>query len=204
MSGKFQKRFRSQILGANKNPSYWASGISVVAHMKNPKIPALHFNTRFIVTSKSWFGGGMDATPSIKDNKEKKYFHKKLKKVCDKHNKKYYPKYKKWCDEYFYLPHRKEKRGIGGIFFDYKKDNWKKDFSFVRDVGICFLDISKHIIEKKVNSKWSIKQKNKQLFKRGRYIEFNLLYDKGTKFGLNTGGNVDAILMSLPPTAKWK
>ncbi len=204
VSGKFQKRFRSQILGANKNPSYWASGISVVAHMKNPKIPALHFNTRFIVTSKSWFGGGMDATPSIKDNKEKKYFHKKLKKVCDKHNKKYYPKYKKWCDEYFYLPHRKEKRGIGGIFFDYKKDNWKKDFSFVRDVGICFLDISKHIIEKKVNSKWSIKQKNKQLFKRGRYIEFNLLYDKGTKFGLNTGGNVDAILMSLPPTAKWK
>ncbi len=204
VSGKFQKKFRSQILGAKKNPYYWASGISVVAHMKNPKIPALHFNTRFIVTSKSWFGGGMDATPSMKDDKEQKLFHKKIKRVCDKYNKKYYPKYKKWCDEYFYLPHRNEKRGIGGIFFDYKNDNWEKDFSFVRNLGLCFLDSAKNIIEKKVNSKWSKKQKNKQLYKRGRYIEFNLLYDKGTKFGLNTGGNVDAILMSLPPNAKWK
>ena len=204
VSGKFHKKFRTQILGAKKNPNYWASGISVVAHMKSPKIPAMHFNTRFIVTSKNWFGGGMDATPSIRDDKEKKFFHKKIKYVCDKHNKKYYPKYKKWCDNYFYLPHRKETRGIGGIFFDYKKDNWEKDFSFVKNIGLCFLDCAKSIIEKKMKTKWSKKQKNEQLYKRGRYIEFNLLYDRGTKFGLNTGGNVEAILMSLPPMAKWK
>ena len=204
VSGRFQKKFRSQILGAEKNPRYWASGISVVAHMKNPKIPALHFNTRFIVTSKCWFGGGMDATQSISDIEEKKFFHKNIKKVCDKYSKKYYPKYKKWCDEYFYLPHRKEMRGIGGIFFDYKRDNWNKDFSFVRNIGLCFLENAKTIIEKKINTQWSKYQKNEQLFKRGRYIEFNLLYDKGTKFGLSTGGNVNAILMSLPPIAKWK
>ena len=204
VSGSFHKKFRSQILGAKKNPNFWASGISVVAHMKNPKIPAMHFNTRYIVTSKNWFGGGMDATPSIKDDKEKKLFHKKIKFTCDKYNKKYYPKYKKWCDKYFYLPHRKETRGIGGIFFDYKRDNWEKDFSFVRNIGLCFLDCTKSIIEKKINTKWSEKQKNDQLYKRGRYIEFNLLYDRGTKFGLNTGGNAEAILMSLPPMAKWK
>ncbi len=204
VSGKFHKKFRSQILGAKKNPNYWATGISVVAHMKNPKIPALHFNTRFIVTSKSWFGGGMDCTPSIKDIKEQKFFHKKIKDMCDKHSKSFYPKYKKWCDNYFYLPHRKEARGIGGIFFDYKKENWEKDFSFVRDAGICFLGLAKAIIEKKINKGWSKWQKNQQLYKRGRYIEFNLLYDRGTKFGLNTGGNVEAILMSLPTIAKWK
>ena len=204
VSGKFHKKFKSQVLGTTKNPSYWASGISVVAHMKNPKIPAIHFNTRFIVTSINWFGGGMDATQSIKDNNEKKLFHKKIKLMCDKYNKNYYPKYKKWCDNYFYLPHRNESRGIGGIFFDYKKDSWEKDFNFVKDVGLCFLDCAKTIIERKMYSKWTIKQKDEQLIKRGRYVEFNLLYDRGTKFGLNTGGNVEAILMSLPPNAKWK
>ncbi len=204
VSGKFEKKFRSQILGADKNPNYWASGISVVAHMKNPKIPAMHFNTRFIVTSKNWFGGGMDATPSFKDDRERKFFHNKIKFTCDKYNKRYYPKYKKWCDRYFYLPHRKETRGIGGIFFDYKKGNWENDFSFVRNVGLCFLDCAKNIIKKKYRLKWTKNQKNEQLYKRGRYIEFNLLYDRGTKFGLNTGGNVEAILMSLPPNAKWK
>ncbi|OUX45010.1 MAG: coproporphyrinogen III oxidase [Proteobacteria bacterium TMED261] len=204
VSGKFEKKFRSQILGATQNPNYWASGISVVAHFKNPKIPALHFNTRFITTSKNWFGGGMDATPAINDYNEKKKFHEKIKFVCDKHNKNYYPRYKKWCDNYFYLPHRKETRGIGGIFFDYKKDNWEKDFNFVKDIGLCFLNSAKEIIRKKMYTKWSQKEKEAQLYKRGRYIEFNLLYDKGTKFGLSTGGNVDAILMSLPPKAKWK
>ena len=204
VSGKFEQKFRNQILGATKNPNYWATGISVVAHFKNPKIPALHFNTRFITTSKNWFGGGMDATPAVKDKSEKKRFHTKIKSVCDKYNKNYYPKYKKWCDNYFYLPHRKEMRGIGGIFFDYKKDNWEKDFNFVKDVGICFFDSSKTIIRKKMYTKWTHKEKEMQLYKRGRYIEFNLLYDKGTKFGLSTGGNVDAILMSLPPEAKWK
>ena len=203
VSGKFHKKLKPQILGAEKNPSYWASGISIVAHMKNPKIPAMHFNTRFIVTSKKWFGGGMDATPSFKDYKETKFFHNKIKSICNKHNMNYL-KYKKWCDKYFYLPHRKETRGIGGIFFDYKRNNWKKDFNFVRDVGLCFIDCSKTIIKKKMYQQWSKKQKNDQLIKRSRYVEFNLLYDRGTKFGLNTGGNVEAILMSLPPIAKWK
>ena len=204
VSGKFHKKFKSQIFGAKKNPNYWASGISVVAHMKNPKIPALHFNTRFVVTSKQWFGGGMDATPSFKDQKESKFFHKKIKYMCMQHNKNYYHKYKKWCHNYFYLPHRKENRGIGGIFFDYKRDDWNKDFNFVRSVGLCFLECSKSIIKNKLYKKWTKKQKNDQLIKRGRYIEFNLLYDRGTKFGLNTGGNVEAILMSLPPEARWK
>ena len=203
VSGKFSRRFKSQIPGAEKNPVYWASGISVVAHMKNPKIPALHFNTRYIVTSKNWFGGGMDATPSFQDLGERKMFHNKIKKMCNNHNKKYYPKYKKWCDDYFFLNHRNETRGIGGVFFDYKKNNWKKDFDFVKDMGLCFIDCAKSIIKKKMFKSWTKKQKNDQLLKRGRYVEFNLLYDRGTKFGLSTGGNVDAILMSLPPTAKW-
>ena len=202
--GKFSKKFRNQIPGTNKSPNFWASGISIVMHMKNPHIPAMHFNTRYICTSHGWFGGGMDVTPCIKDNNLNKWFHNELKKTCDRHNKNYYKKYKKWCDNYFYLPHRNEPRGIGGIFFDYKKDNWKKDFSFVRDVGITFKKISKNIVLKKKKKKWTKKQKNIQYFKRGRYVEFNLLYDKGTKFGLQTGGNVEGILMSLPPLAKWK
>ena len=204
VQGKFHNKFKSQILGAKKNPNYWASGISVVAHMKNPKIPAIHFNTRFVVTSKNWFGGGMDSTPCIKDHKEEKIFHNKIKLMCNKYNKNYYPKYEKWCDDYFYLPHRKESRGIGGIFFDYKKDNWKNDFNFVKNVGLCFVDCAKTIIKRKIKTSWTKKQKNIQLLKRGRYVEFNLLYDRGTKFGLITGGNVEAILMSLPPKVKWK
>jgi len=203
VSGKFKKQFRSKVYGANKNGKYWASGISVVAHMKNPKIPALHFNTRFIVTSKNWFGGGIDATPAFKDNKEKELFHQMLKSVCKK-NKKNYKKYKKWCDNYFYLPHRKESRGIGGIFFDYETNDWIKNFKFVRDVGLSFIEITKKMIERKKNIKWSKKDKEKQLLKRGRYVEFNLLYDRGTKFGLNSGGNIESILMSLPPEVKWK
>ncbi len=202
--GKFPKDFSKKIPGAGKNRNFWSSGISVVLHPKNPKIPAMHFNTRFICTKKNWFGGGMDVTPSLKDEKEKKYFHKILKQMCDNHNKKYYLKYKKWCDKYFYLPHRKESRGIGGIFFDYKMNNWEKDFLFVKDVGITFANISKQIIQKKMFTKWKKKEKEIQLIKRGRYVEFNLLYDRGTKFGLNSGGNPKAILMSLPPTAKWK
>ena len=202
--GKFPKHFQKQIPGAEKNPNFWASGISVVMHMKNPLIPAMHFNTRYICTSLDWFGGGMDVTPSKKDENEKKEFHKILKKMCNRHNKKYYPKYKKWCDEYFYLPHRKEARGIGGIFFDYKKNNFEKDFKFVREVGTTFELIFKKIIKKKLKKKWTLKDKEMQYIKRGRYTEFNLLYDRGTKFGLQTGGNIDAILMSLPPLAKWK
>ncbi len=202
VTGTFSKEFRKNILGAEKDGKYWASGISVVAHMENPKIPAIHFNTRFIVTSKSWFGGGIDLTPSIRDKKEEKYFHSTLKAVC-KANNKDYDKYKKWCDKYFYLPHRNEPRGVGGIFFDYESNKWGKNFKFIREVGMSFIEISKNIIRKKMKSKFNDKDKDKQLFKRGRYIEFNLLYDRGTKFGLYSGGNTEAILMSLPPKAKW-
>ena len=173
-------------------------------HPKNPHVPAMHFNTRFICTKKSWFGGGMDLTPCISDNNQKKNYHKELKKLCDSHNKKYYIKYKKWCDKYFYLPHRKETRGIGGIFFDYKMENWEKDFLLVKDIGTTFVYLLKKITQKKMFLKWSKKEKEIQLLKRGRYVEFNLLYDRGTKFGLNSGGNPKAILMSMPPNAKWK
>ena len=202
--GKFSKEFKNKIPGTNKNPKFWASGISVVMHTKNPNVPAMHFNTRYIFTSYGWFGGGMDITPCKKDQKLKKWYHKELKHMCDQHNKDYYKNYKKWCDEYFYLPHRKEMRGIGGIFFDYKKNNWERDFAFVRDVGITFKNIFKQIILKKQKIKWNNRDKEMQYLKRGRYVEFNLLYDRGTKFGLKTGGNVEGILMSLPPLAKWK
>ena len=201
--GKFSKEMKKKIPGANKNPNFWASGVSVVMHMKNPHIPAIHFNTRFIYTTHGWFGGGMDVTPSIKDDKEKKFIHKELKKMCDRHSKIYYKKYKKWCDDYFYLPHRKETRGIGGIFFDYKKNNWEKDFKFISDLGITFQMLFNSIINNKYKKKWTTKEKELQYIKRGRYAEFNLLYDRGTKFGLQTGGNVEGILMSLPPIAKW-
>tara|TARA_Y100000590_G_scaffold457785_1_gene611125 strand:- start:82 stop:891 length:810 start_codon:yes stop_codon:yes gene_type:complete len=202
--GKFPRKFAKKIPGTKNNSSFWSSGVSVVFHPKNPKIPAMHFNTRFICTKKSWFGGGIDVTPCLNDHNEKKYLHKELKKMCDRHNKRYYPKYKKWCDKYFYLSHRKETRGIGGIFFDYKMNDWDKDFLFVKDVGLTFSYLIKKIIKKKMFLKSTQKEKEFQLLKRGRYVEFNLLYDRGTVFGLNSGGNPEAILMSMPPTAKWK
>ncbi len=202
VEGSFPKNFKSKIPGTDKNDSYWASGISVVAHMKNPRIPAIHFNTRFVITSKNWFGGGMDVTPSFKDKTERKNLHNGLKNLCKK-NKKNYPNYKSYCDKYFFLKHLKETRGIGGIFFDYLYKDWNKNFKFIREVGIFFLTSSKNIIKKKMFSRWTKKQKKAQLLKRGKYVEFNLLYDRGTKFGLNTGGNLDAIFMSLPPNAKW-
>ena len=203
VQGLFPKNFKSNIPGTKKNNSYWASGISVVAHMKNPKIPAIHFNTRFVITSKSWFGGGMDVTPSFYDKIEKKILQKKLKVLCKK-NKKNYKNYKKWCDEYFFIKHKNQPRGIGGIFFDYLYEDWEKNFKFIVELGIGFIDISKTMINRKKYSKWNEKHKEDQLIKRGKYVEFNLLYDRGTKFGLNTGGNLDAIFMSLPPKAKWK
>tara|TARA_B100000401_G_scaffold235856_1_gene159838 strand:+ start:1335 stop:2159 length:825 start_codon:yes stop_codon:yes gene_type:complete len=202
--GKFSQNFKNRIPGTKNDPNFWASGISVVMHMKNPHVPAMHFNTRYIHTSFGWFGGGMDVTPCFKDKSLKNWFHKELKITCNRHNKNYYKKFKKQCDEYFYLPHRKETRGIGGIFFDYKKDNWEKDFNFVRDVGLTFKNIFREIVIKKNKKKWTKKDKEIQYLKRGRYVEFNLLYDRGTKFGLQTGGNTKAILMSLPPIAKWR
>jgi coproporphyrinogen III oxidase len=203
VSGTFDSPFKNKILGAEKDGKYWASGISIVAHMKNPKIPSIHFNTRYIVTSKEWFGGGIDLTPCLNDKKESIFFHSKLRNIC-RNNKKNYKKYKKWCDDYFYLPHRQELRGIGGIFFDYETKNWEGNFKFVRDLGHGFTELASEIILRKSKIKWNTKDKDKQLIKRGRYVEFNLLYDRGTKFGLNSGGNVQSILMSLPPKAKWK
>ena len=201
--GKFSNEMKKNVPGASTNPNFWASGVSVVMHMKNPHVPAIHFNTRFIYTTHGWFGGGMDVTPCIYDIKEKELLNNELKRMCNRHNKNYYKKYKKWCDKYFYLPHRKEARGIGGIFFDYKKNNWEKDFKFVMDLGLTFKKIFNLIINKKNKKKWTLKEKELQYIKRGRYTEFNLLYDRGTKFGLRTGGNIEAILMSLPPIAKW-
>ena len=203
--GKFNNKFKKQIPGADKTGKFWASGISVVAHMNSPFIPSFHFNTRFIVTENSWFGGGMDMTPTFKNIKDKNILHKSLKKMCDQHNKRYYKKFSKECDEYFYLPHRKETRGDGGIFFDHINTNkFEEDFAFAKDTGKSFLDIAPQIIIENIEKKWTENDKIKQKIKRGRYAEFNLLYDRGTRFGLETGGNIDAILMSMPPEAIWK
>ena len=203
--GKFSSKFKKQIPGAGKSGKFWASGISVVAHMNSPFIPSFHFNTRFIVTESSWFGGGMDMTPTFKDIKNKNTLHQNLKKMCDLHNKKYYKKFSKECDEYFYLPHRKETRGDGGIFFDrLNTKRFENDFAFVKDTGKSFIEIVPKIISRNIKKKWTKDDKRKQEIKRGRYAEFNLLYDRGTKFGLETDGNIDAILMSMPPKAIWK
>ena len=208
--GQFSKDFKSQIPGAEKTGQFWASGISVVAHMANPMIPAAHMNTRLIMTGegsnkKIWFGGGCDLTPMIKDKKASVLFHKDLKKMCNKHDDNYYTDFKLWCDNYFFLPHRNESRGVGGIFFDYMNTtNWEKDFKFVKDVGFTFNTVYKKIIKERMFLKFSKKEKLEQLEKRGRYVEFNLLYDRGTFFGLKTGGNTEAILMSLPPQVSWK
>ena len=203
--GKFNNKFKKKILGADKTGKFWASGISVVAHMNSPFIPSFHFNTRFIVTENSWFGGGMDMTPTFKNIKNKNILHKSLKKMCDQHNKRYYKKFSKECDEYFYLPHRKETRGDGGIFFEHLNTNkFEEDFAFAKDTGKSFLDIAPQIIIENIEKKWTENDKIKQKIKRGRYAEFNLLYDRGTRFGLETGGNIDAILMSMPPEAIWK
>ena len=205
VSGKFNEKMQKNVLGASKDPKFSATGISVVLHPKSPHIPSMHFNTRFLSTSKQWFGGGIDLTPCLEFGDESKFFHLELKDICNQHNKDYYPKYKQWCDEYFYLKHRSEPRGIGGIFFDHlNSGDQKNDFKFVKDVGKFFLKHSVYLIEKYKDKKWTSNEKNTQLIKRGRYVEFNLLYDRGTKFGLETGGNTDAILMSMPPIANWE
>ena len=202
--GEFSEEFRGSMPGTEEDPSFWASGISVVAHMKNPKIAAAHFNTRYITTKgKQWFGGGCDLTPAIPEIEETDNFHQGLKRTCDQHHQDYYDRFKKQCDEYFYLKHRKEPRGIGGIFFDYISDNFEKDLSFIKDTGQFFINF---IIDN-VNRKKSLNFDDSDLKtlskKRARYVEFNLLYDRGTLFGLKTGGNIDAILMSMPPNASW-
>ena len=203
--GKFTEEFRKNMPGTDDNPSFWASGISVVAHMKNPKIAAAHFNTRYIVTaSKSWFGGGCDLTPAILEDEETNAFHSGLEKTCNQHDHQYYPKFKKECDEYFFLKHRDEKRGIGGIFFDYlNTSNFEKDLNFIKDVGQFFANFVNSNTLRKKDMNYNEEDIEKLSHKRSRYVEFNLLYDRGTLFGLKTGGNIDAILMSMPPEAKW-
>ncbi len=202
--GIFSEEFRDKIPGAHdSNGEFWASGISLVAHMKNPFVPAVHMNTRMIVTSKCWFGGGADLTPTFEFEEDTQDFHTSFQECCDRHDPLYYPQFKKWCDEYFFLPHRNEPRGIGGIFYDYLETDWDKNFAFTQDVGTSFRTIFPDIVRRRMDSDYTDTHKDKQRFKRGRYAEFNLLYDRGTQFGLKTGGNTDAILMSMPPEAKW-
>jgi coproporphyrinogen III oxidase len=202
--GVFSDEFRSKIPGAETTGDFWAAGISLVAHMRNPHVPAAHMNTRFISTSKSWFGGGGDLTPLLPDEVCAAKFHAAMQAACDAHDPAYYPEYKKWCDEYFYLPHRDETRGAGGIFYDnLDSGDWDADFAFTKDVGMAFKDGYSDIVQTTMDQPWSDAERHEQLVRRGRYVEFNLLYDRGTLFGLKTGGNIEAILMSMPPEVRW-
>ena len=202
--GEFSEEFRKNIPGAAEDPRFWASGISVVIHPRSPLVPAAHMNTRMIVTTKGWFGGGGDLTPVFPEDEETQRFHRAYQKACDFHDESYYEKFKKWCDEYFYLPHRDEARGVGGIFYDnVNTGNWEDDFAFTKDVGQAFVETYPELARAKMDLPWTDEQRQAQRIKRGRYVEFNLLYDRGTLFGLKTGGNTEAILMSLPPDTSW-
>lgn len=203
--GTFTKDFAEKIPGAKDNKGqFWASGISLVAHMRSPHVPPVHMNTRMIVTNKGWFGGGADLNPIIEYPEDTAAFHAALKACCDRNDPAYYKKYKDWADEYFYIKHRNEARGIGGIFYDYlDSGDWDSDMAFTKDVGQTFLDTYPQLVRRHMNKNWTSEEREQQLIKRGRYVEFNLVYDRGTIFGLQTGGNVDAILMSLPPEVKW-
>ncbi len=202
--GEFSPEFCKEIPGAESNPSFFATGVSLVAHMRSPLVPAVHMNTRYIETTKTWFGGGADLNPMIENEEDTKKFHAAFEKTCNDFDPEYYPRFKEWADEYFFIKHRNESRGVGGIFYDYiNTGDFNKDFDFTKAVGLTFLDVYSQIVLAHKDDAWTQEQRELQLRKRGRYTEFNLLYDRGTKFGLMTGGNVEAILMSLPPEAKW-